>query len=696
MRRRRHSLTTAAGACAGALALVLAHPAHAQFGVSLDRRYDQNFYLTAHNAYANRQQGYIIANQDVSLERQLDDGIRALDLRVVAMAQGSCGPLSLPSFIIYGDNGLQCYAPLGCEPGAFHDMGPLQAVTAHHPELVQYAFNIGSRFPSLKSELDRIVGWLRSHPDQVVTLFSSTYVEQGNRRYRYLVDQAFAQSGADQYAFYPEGDNVGMPAPAGREGWWNVQRDGWPTLRAMVAANRRLVIDPKPVETVCCDESINPATWANAGGGAIDDFGNSLFTIQQTPSPPTILFNGYGTLHRKLGDVLQRWNRLPNFLWLDFYQGPVGDPYRFAADLNARWAQPPGVFRAAPPSIAPAPNRNGWINAAAPVTVAGFGGTIAGQQPRALVWSVSRLVPGPNGYRTLLEQPCTAVAWVPRSFDREGITTISYAGIDALGRRSDQQFLDVRIDRTPPTIAHMTDRKPNAAGWFNGDVTFSFSYHDALSGIDPDPLKTAGSRVLLATEGVEQRLYPFATDKAGNTANPVLGPFKIDKTPPQVTITGAKESFAADERIELDAAAADSLSGVALLATGEGAGAPVVAWTPVRKNAWDFPLGVNTLAARAWDNAGNVGQASVTFRVVVTFDSLCTLTKRFVADATLADALCARLAAAQGLPSLSGVRAAFIEQNYVSPVVAARDQKLATTAGAEILIRLARSADLLR
>jgi hypothetical protein len=521
---------------AGGLTLGIALPAHAQLGASLDRRYDQNFYLTAHAAFANRQEGYIVANQDVSLERQLDDGVRALDLRVFAMAQGSCGPFSLPSFIIYGEDGPHYYAPLGCDASAFHDMGPLQAVTAHHPELVQYAFNLGSRFNSLKSELDRVVGWLRGHPDQVVTLFTS--MDFGRTRYRYLVDQAFQQSGADQYVFHPDRDNVGMPAPAGQEGWWNVQRHGWPALRAMAAANRRLVLDPTSVGTVCCDDSINAARWSNADGTPIDDFSYSLFTIQQTPSPPTILFNGYATLQRKLGDILQRWNRLPNFIWLDFYQGPVGEPYRFVSDVNAMWAQPQGAFQAALPSITPAPNGNGWINATTPVTVSGFGGTIAGQPLRRLVWSVSHLVPGAGGPSTVIDQSSTTAAWAPRSFNGEGITTISYAGIDAQGRRSDQQFLNIRIDRTPP----------------------------------------------------------------------------------QISFTGNKGSYAVDETIDISVRATDSLSGVASV-------------TPpnIKVEAGDYSPGRNSIGVRATDNSGNASLADATFTVVVTYDSLGSLTRRWYA-----------------------------------------------------------------
>src|SRR5687768_950932 len=65
-------------------------PAGAEdLGESMGRRYDQNTYLTAHNAYANKHDHFSIltANQRYGIKEQLDDGVRCLSLDIYIMRQ---------------------------------------------------------------------------------------------------------------------------------------------------------------------------------------------------------------------------------------------------------------------------------------------------------------------------------------------------------------------------------------------------------------------------------------------------------------------------------------------------------------------------------------------------------------------------------------------------------------------------------
>jgi hypothetical protein len=89
----------------------------------------------------------------------------------------------------------------------------------------------------------------------------------------------------------------------------------------------------------------------------------------------------------------------------------------------------------------------------------------------------------------------------------------------------------VSLDRTAPTIEASADRRPNANGWHDGDVTVSFACTDALSGVDSCP----ASQVL--REGADQSASATVADAAGNTATGGLTGVNVDKTPP--TLHGA-------------------------------------------------------------------------------------------------------------------------------------------------------------
>ncbi|MEK7424547.1 MAG: hypothetical protein AAB131_11995, partial [Actinomycetota bacterium] len=69
------------------------------------------------------------------------------------------------------------------------------------------------------------------------------------------------------------------------------------------------------------------------------------------------------------------------------------------------------------------------------------------------------------------------------------------------------------LDRTPPTIAASASPAPNANGWNNTDVTVTFFVADGLSGV-----ASSSSPVVATTDGANQQVSGFVTDRAGNTA----------------------------------------------------------------------------------------------------------------------------------------------------------------------------------
>jgi hypothetical protein len=86
----------------------------------------------------------------------------------------------------------------------------------------------------------------------------------------------------------------------------------------------------------------------------------------------------------------------------------------------------------------------------------------------------------------------------------------------------------VSIDKTPPTIDGAPDRGPNGNGWYNADVTFSFTCGDALSGI------ASCSSPHLVSEGGSQAVTGTAFDAAGNTASKLFAGVNVDETPPSL------------------------------------------------------------------------------------------------------------------------------------------------------------------
>lgn len=87
----------------------------------------------------------------------------------------------------------------------------------------------------------------------------------------------------------------------------------------------------------------------------------------------------------------------------------------------------------------------------------------------------------------------------------------------------------VSIDKTAPVIAGATDRAANTDGWYEDDVTVSFTATDDRSGVAS---KTA-DKVL--GQGADQTVTGTATDAAGNSADATVSGINIDKTAPVLT-----------------------------------------------------------------------------------------------------------------------------------------------------------------
>ena len=147
------------------------------------------------------------------------------------------------------------------------------------------------------------------------------------------------------------------------------------------------------------------------------------------------------------------------------------------------------------------------------------------------------------------------------------------AGQDVVGTAKDNagnsatDTAQVSIDKTLPTITGATSGSKNAAGWYNDDVTVTYTANDALSGVAVTP----DSDVL--GEGRGQASRATVTDGAGNSASTGVTGIDVDKTAP--VLTAEVPSGWHTDDVAVAWSCTDALSGVATqpsndTVTGEG------------------------------------------------------------------------------------------------------------------------------
>lgn len=239
---------------------------------------------------------------------------------------------------------------------------------------------------------------------------------------------------------------------------------------------------------------------------------------------------------------------------------------------------------------------------------------------------------------------------VPVLIQAEGTHTFLYRATDRAGNVETAQTLSVNIDKTKPATTGQTAPAANAAGWNNTDVTATLRATDDRSGVakieydlDGTGYVQYAAPVVVSSEGNHTVAFR-ATDAAGNVETPNSVSFKIDKTKPIISYTGGQATYSILDTVNIACAATDPVSG----GVASGVDPATNTCQNVVGPAYNLDPN-NTYSASATDFAGNTGTGSVSFRVVVTYADLCTLTKRFVTNAGLkqAESMCAELDAAQ-------------------------------------------------
>jgi ELWxxDGT repeat protein len=166
------------------------------------------------------------------------------------------------------------------------------------------------------------------------------------------------------------------------------------------------------------------------------------------------------------------------------------------------------------------------------------------------------------------------------------------------------QLTGINIDKTPPVPTVTPSSENNEAGWYNVDVTATWSGEDALSGIAGcTPPQT------IATEGEGQSTdFGGCVDFAGNASIGIrIVNINIDKTAPSAVIVQPRGVLTKGDLVLVSFSCSDGLSGVQSCAGTQPNGTLVDTSKPTKK-------GMFTVVVT--DLAGNQTKETVSYEVV--------------------------------------------------------------------------------
>jgi N-acetylneuraminic acid mutarotase len=204
------------------------------------------------------------------------------------------------------------------------------------------------------------------------------------------------------------------------------------------------------------------------------------------------------------------------------------------------------VDTAAPTTNAnyPAPNVNGWHRFNVNVNLNAFdsGGAVSPSGVQSITYSLTGAQTGGGTFNT---------SSTSFTLSNEGTTRVTYHATDNRGNVEADHTFDVKLDKTAPTAANLSNIIVSATSSTGAVVTFDLLSADALSGIDTVVFTQGLPSASLFPHGTTQENVTI-TDKAGNstfrsfsvTVNKAL--LSIAVTPATATVTdGHSASFTA-------------------------------------------------------------------------------------------------------------------------------------------------------
>jgi hypothetical protein len=527
-----------------ALFLLLLSPTPGRAQELSHTAYNQQFYVGTHNAFANTAEGYsnIAPNQERSIRRQLEDGVRVLGLDLWQVKQKRFG---ITNAFLYWDRGERRYKSSASraddELFDFGGVGP-EIVVGHAIDKYSYYLLRGqgiayvdkndspfpwdwttrdSKFRSLYEVLRDVREFMDQHAEPngpVVTLELESYV--GDRA---LLRRAFERAHLWDRIFYADRPNEGcwvvrdgitaeMRVP------WEVSKHGWPTTNEMKAWRRDLVVftdspdddgmpsadeyvvasagDPKCFDPELCTDTATGSQPLNRLDRALLHlsrareqtvvFGINLGDINNAPE----VFQFWQTNFLHKWDT-GAWNplcgRLPTSCSVDYYNrgGLLGEPgpLWLVPRFNQEWRGYPDAEASVARRDQRPPTVNGWHRDSVVVHLNNHRETDPEINLSQAVRVSASPLPGVAGQTQAPEVVYFRYGDIPSSqailtVSQDGTTLVAYHGINRFGKNGPLRFEVIRVDKNAPT-SQMIDYKIGP-----GQHGVELESYDSASGVE--------------------------------------------------------------------------------------------------------------------------------------------------------------------------------------------------------------------
>ena len=155
----------------------------------------------------------------------------------------------------------------------------------------------------------------------------------------------------------------------------------------------------------------------------------------------------------------------------------------------------------------PAPNANGWNRFNVPVTLNAMSNP-GGGAVQSIVYSLSG---AQSGGGTIQNNFASFTIF------NEGITTVTYHAVDMLGNRESDRTFTVKLDKTAPVVANLSNISTNATSSSGATVFFNVAASDPMSGIATQVVAPLASGATFPHGSTNETVT--VADAAGNTTS---------------------------------------------------------------------------------------------------------------------------------------------------------------------------------
>jgi len=220
-------------------------------------------------------------------------------------------------------------------------------------------------------------------------------------------------------------------------------------------------------------------------------------------------------------------------------------------------------------------------------------------------------------------------AWqigVTATISQEGTVIFTYQSVDNVGNYEEEHSIEIKIDKSPPTVSHVFIPFAPENEWYVSRVKIRLFANDMLSGVaaicyqlDGGEWKIYEKEIIVEEDGQHILKY-YAVDIAGNIGSTFSAAFAIDRSSPIVSILKPKNALYLFNRrilslpltiivgkIDIEVEAIDNISGVERIGFYIDDEMKTIVYQPPYQWLWDEAvIGKHTIKVIAYDEAGNI------------------------------------------------------------------------------------------